>query len=1168
MAVVNSPEAVVIAKDEMKRYLPFLGTFRYIRNSFWNAGQDSFTQAPAQSEDLFERLTNIQPIMRGVLERRWGYGLWATPGTQFFQPVRMVMYQRDADSLRAVVACDAAALDSTAFLPYYENGTPLVPNTGFFTEIVAPGIPPSNLDARGTDSRSWLYTNCWDGTYHYKWGGAVPPAAPVVANVGAGGISGTNAYVIAYVDASGVIHAGSAATSLASANNLVQINSPASAVGMVSYAVYINAEYYVTTPIGTNTLMDALTGGAGPALLYEQMQPVGAIAPANAPTFSITFPTGATRTVTDGEVEAGFTSLTSATANFTYADTGASVTVAGAGPSGATLTTNIQEYNGPTLVTLATPASTTVSGVSTTITDLPSRTVTDGAIASGSTTFTSATANFVSTDVGANIYVLGAFLPLQPALALVATITAVLNSTTVTLSVPAGSTVVGALTYIVSLGYVVLNIGRIYFTVFQSTLTGHVSDLSPASLSTGPQTMAQIVVNVSTAVIGPATPGMDQVVLLATVDGGDEQTLYKVAQGPVATTTQLTDGLPEATLLTQPVYYNVDAYGNNYGAVGNDPPPVQMGQFVKHQGRLFGFNGQNVWFSKSINEVITATGTVVGHYEECWPFDYFFDISQQAESVRALFSDGTTLYIASERTIYRLLGNTPLAGTTGTTFQEPEVVFNDVGVANPDVWVPVYNAGQPIGTCWLTPELRVILSDFNSYQDIGHPVQDVLNSINTTALAAANAMFVSSGSYDLYKLAIPTGTNTTCDTVLVFNMRTAVWTVELPTNLVTAQLFDITESGETLILSAVIGDSLYNIVNSNTSYLTDTTTSNSHGINATMQTSWLSLQDMTMRKVLNQLEVITGDPTNLQISMYGANSEADFLSPIPIFTNQNLTESVFGSWFVYLAGYASVFRYFKFVFYEPGGEPPIVGSFAIRQFNQATLAYNSNTISFDSATLANSEILVYIANPTGLVTSWTVVDDHADSYTTIVSQNGNQTSLLINAPAGITTIEVENGTEEWTYANVAIVEVTGPPPGAGVNVVVVGSTSFSQEPPASITTTVDDTGIIAYWYTNDAFVISPPLTGGATPETTVATWQGPYVYTDEAPVLGDFLLETQVAPTPGTYTSNVSGAMEGESTQIYNAILIAFNIQTPGSLTTARNLLEGFNLEAVPFNRE
>lgn len=73
------------------------------------------------------------------------------------------------------------------------------------------------------------------------------------------------------------------------------------------------------------------------------------------------------KTSTDGAMTAASTTLTSASIGFSFADIGKNITVAGAGASGALLTTTITGFNSTTSVTLATAATTTVSAAAITM---------------------------------------------------------------------------------------------------------------------------------------------------------------------------------------------------------------------------------------------------------------------------------------------------------------------------------------------------------------------------------------------------------------------------------------------------------------------------------------------------------------------------------------------------------------------------------------------------------------------------------------------------------------------------------------------------------------------------------------------------------------------------------------------------------------------------------
>jgi hypothetical protein len=734
----------VVPIDEMKKYLPYLGTYKYIRNNFWAAGQDSYSLPPAQDQSLFMQLTNCQPTMQGTLQRRWGYELFNN-STSTLNPFYFNSYQRDVDGLRKIVNVN---YDGTMFTALGEDGSLYV------------NVSPPGNQTRGITSRDWYYMT---GSANVKWSGITPPSAPTAANDGAGSISGSHTYQIALTDTYGHPSKLSAATTVVSSSNAVKVTSPPAQTLVTDYQVYINGHYQTTTAIGTDTVLTSYNS-SGAAFLEDGlfMPPWGVAASEFQPTFT--------------------------------------------------------------------------SGGSTDVT---------------------------------------------------------------------------------------LTVGRIYTAVGMNSLTGHVTDLAPFSVSTGPVTSSSFTVTVG---IYPDTQ-IDLIVLLATSDGGNEETLYEVgtvANIPGGVTTTITDDVPELTLLSSAIYQQSDQYGNLFGCALNQPPQAFMTSIIKHQGRLWGIVGQIIYFSKSINEVTTSTDTVAGHYEECWPADNFFDISEHAETGRALQTDGTTLYIGSERRIYRLTGSTP------QTFQEPQVTFNDVGVFNQDVWQIVFKEGQPVGTIWMTPDYRVLLSDFNTYQDIGHPVQDVLNTFSPNGVytyqpgvggsqGTAQAMFIASGSYDLYMLAIPTGTQEFSDTLLVYNLRTNKWIVWYLTDLICGMLFNVAGAGTLtvvagtpqLIFSSATVTGLYYIITPGTTQDRLNNTPVSYGV--TIQTSWLDLGDPTVRKVLNEVEVITGD-TGLTVTVEAASLQADFASPVTVVSNLALVASTLGELKAYLAQYATTKRYYRFTF--------------------------------------------------------------------------------------------------------------------------------------------------------------------------------------------------------------------------------------------------------------
>src|SRR5882762_7153521 len=69
------PELNIIGAKEKNRYFPYQGALRATRKSFWTAGQDSYTLPPAQNPDLFQLMTNVEPVIQGPLKKRRGYQL-------------------------------------------------------------------------------------------------------------------------------------------------------------------------------------------------------------------------------------------------------------------------------------------------------------------------------------------------------------------------------------------------------------------------------------------------------------------------------------------------------------------------------------------------------------------------------------------------------------------------------------------------------------------------------------------------------------------------------------------------------------------------------------------------------------------------------------------------------------------------------------------------------------------------------------------------------------------------------------------------------------------------------------------------------------------------------------------------------------------------------------
>ena len=144
---------------------------------------------------------------------------------------------------------------------------------------------------------------------------------------------------------------------------------------------------------------------------------------------------------TTGHTTAASTAFTDANANFTSADVGKTMAITGAGPSGAPLDTSIAGFTSATAVTLATAASTTVSGTATYSYGSPGTT---GTTTATSTAFSDPHGSFASADVGKSILIPGAG---PSGTTLITTIAGYTSATAITLGTAASVSLAGSAIY-------------------------------------------------------------------------------------------------------------------------------------------------------------------------------------------------------------------------------------------------------------------------------------------------------------------------------------------------------------------------------------------------------------------------------------------------------------------------------------------------------------------------------------------------------------------------------------------------------------------------------------------------------------------------------------------------------------------------------------------------
>ncbi len=466
--------------------------------------------------------------------------------------------------------------------------------------------------------------------------------------------------------------------------------------------------------------------------------------------------------------------------------------------------------------------------------------------------------------------------------------------------------------------------GRTYFTVFANSKTGHVSAPSPAFVD-GPRTNEAVTIAINS--FPPITQQVDTVYLLATADGGDQTLLYLIDSSFGA---NITDDLSATALASQPVMGLIDDSGVPFGCFFNNPPP-NGSAVIKHANRMAMINGLDIAFSKSIDECTTSTGRVAGNFEECWPPAWTVNISDKSETPRALLSDGILLYVGTERSIRTISGDSIF------NFSVPQVLFNDTGVMGQDVWVRVYAEGQPVGSMWLTPDLKVMQSDFNTYRDVGQPIQDQLLTINTaTVRANARATAITDGEYDLFLLAVPTGGNTDCDTIFCYNLRTSTWSKWQLPDKATALLYNVSSTGaiQKLFASSLASSTYQNLWQLDRSFTQDRTSVAVTSITSTVQTPWLALSDPRFRKQLNDLEALTAETGTMLVTVEAASTIADFASPNLIISGAPLTQGVLGqAWKVFLAGLPTKNKYYRFTFTTTGTQLEVLNGI-ICEFTQ------------------------------------------------------------------------------------------------------------------------------------------------------------------------------------------------------------------------------------------
>lgn len=515
--------------------------------------------------------------------------------------------------------------------------------------------------------------------------------------------------------------------------------------------------------------------------------------------------------------------------------------------------------------------------------------------------------------------------------------------------------------------------GRQYTAAFQNSFTGHTSDIeyspfnvNPAPLppSSSPYVWAPLGVNQAPGwntiwvqvqhnggVGGNALdPQVDTVLLLATSDGGSLETLYQVQTIPLSSFTTLSgfvksfnvyDTMPDAytdgyntgsILLNQNIWVEPDGQGGTLGIAGNAPPPLPLLYPTLHQGRLFATDGKTIFYSKSIEEVTTSTGLITSKWEECWPGDYQLPIALDNEVITAIQSDGQTLHIGTDRAVYNVYGTDPL------TFSVPAKQFAQTGILSNDAFSVVYAGGQPAGFIWITPDFKILYSDFNTYEDIGVPVYSYISNALVGNLLQLDEVRVSAltyGPYNLVFISFISSVNTSLDyfnqpgMLLVYETTLKCWYRWLMGNPDTTFTPDPHWTTVAPLTTWVYQDpatgnrNLYYFANAGTGFLAplvwgtftqnpvQTTDQLGFPIPWRIRTSWQSLGDPFAFKVLNEMELMGDDANSTTLSVFGARMNGDFFSSTPLFT-RTFSLGPLNTYKAYMAGAQSAAKYHSF----------------------------------------------------------------------------------------------------------------------------------------------------------------------------------------------------------------------------------------------------------------
>lgn len=944
---------------------------------FNKAGIDVFSSGPNQNEDSFLDLQNVLPAMSGGFRRRWGTSVSAGPfstSSNPINPVRMFPYNAFQDQTDATRTSNEnlwVLTDNATFSVLNDSGTAFSGYTPAFTGSAYNASSYSPVVGAVT-SRNWFYYTIGNGSYiPQKIDMSYTTNVSTQSNWGAwvGNTASTNGTSYDYTGVpvsatSSPPSSGATSTALSglpstvatgmSVNITANISGSASGwTGIKPWSVQV--QYSVNSGV-TWTNMRAGYSAPIPGSFSNITITSEAFSVTNIDTIEVRLSVGGI--ATSGTV--------SGTLNSCYVTIGDVVIIPTSWVTFDVVAGNGSNYTSPT-VSFSGGGGTGAAAsaiLQSPPGSLSNYLITGYTVTNGGSGYTSSPLVIITDSTGTGAQAM-AYVDLNK------------NNGTY-----------GQVVAVLPMGPMEFAAGRSYTGAFQNSFTGHASDinytasttlaapLAPSSLeyvwaptaiegaAAGWNTIA---VQVTINNVSNLDPQLNTVIVLATSDGGSLESLYEVQMVPTSSFTasgsssvySFYDTMPDSytdsyltgnTLLDANLWVEPDGSGGTVGIAGNSPPPIVLFYPVAHQGRLFGTDGKSVFYSKSLDEVTTSTGLITSKWEEAWPGTYVLPIALDNEVITAMKSDGQVLHVGTDKAIYSVYGTDP------SSFSVPATQFAQTGILSNDLFTVIYNQGQPAGFMWMTPDYKIIYSDFNTYQDIGTQIYPLISNWDTSFTQGAKMSSITYGPYNFVFFSYKTASGT--PQILVYETSLRSWyrwtTPAWGTNntLLLAFVYQSPVTGNKfLYFTSSSAPFTYPGTSFATGYQWSIfkfdptqTQDNVNGVTSipwNVQTTWQSLGDSFAFKVLNEMEIISDEAALVKLSIYGANTQNNFDSPFVICSNKTFAQGPLNPFKSYLAGLTSPAKFYSFQFSNPsttsGTATEVLTSFTLETFPMARI---------------------------------------------------------------------------------------------------------------------------------------------------------------------------------------------------------------------------------------